>query len=421
MKKICILTLGCKKNLADSERLLYKLEKEYQFTEDPNSANIVIINTCGFIDSAKVENLETIQHYGAQKKNNNKIEKLIVFGCLTQFYAEEVKAKFPEVDNIFGANNINEIAELLLSEAMDSSEQRSYLTPLPTAYLKLSEGCNHKCSFCSIPVIRGKQISQPIEKLVSEAKHIRELGYKELILIAQDTSNYGTDIYKEKRLPDLLEAVSGIDFEWIRLMYAYPTAFPEKVLHLIAEKENICKYIDIPLQHISDNILKSMNRGIDKLNTIKLVEKMRDIIPNLAIRSTFIVGYPNETQEEFNDLLKFLRDAELDRVGAFTYSPQKFTSSYNIPDNIPEEVKAERLEALMLQQQKISLAKNKRNVGKSLKVLIESQNEEYYIGRTQHDAPEIDNEVLIIKKKMLKIGDFYDLRITNYNEYQLFA
>lgn len=422
MKNLCIITLGCKKNLVDSERLLYKLNNQYQFTEDPNNAEVIIINTCGFIDAAKKENINIIQQY-SDLKDNSKIEKLIVFGCLTQIYADEIREQFPGIDYIYGVNNIDDIAKVLNDKeyTVKSKYYREYLTPPPTAYLKIAEGCNHKCSFCSIPVIRGKQISMPIEDLISEAENFYTKGYKELILIAQDTSNYGTDLYGEKKLADLIEKISDINFEWIRLMYAYPTAFPDKVLHLMAEKENICKYIDIPLQHISDNILKSMNRGIDKLNTIKLIEKIRNIIPNCAIRSTFIVGYPSETSVEFNDLLKFLKDAELDRVGAFTYSPQKFTASYELVDNVPEEVKYQRLEELMIQQQKISLKKNKKSVGKNIKVLIDEKADEYYVGRTEFDAPEIDNEVIIPLHRKPEIGNFYNFRITDYNEYQLFV
>lgn len=420
MKKVCLLTLGCKKNLADSERLLYKLESEYQFTENASQADVVIINTCGFIDSAKQENMEVIGEYH-KLKNNQKIEKLIVFGCLAQLYASDVEKAFPQVDKVFGANNIEDIAEYLLLKNEDISDKRSYLTPPPSAYLKISEGCNQKCSFCAIPVIRGKQKSVQMEKVIDEAKYIKDLGYKELILIAQDTSHYGTDIYNTSKLDELMEKVSDINFDWIRLMYAYPTSFPERVLHVMAERENICKYIDIPLQHISDAILKSMKRGIDKLGTIKLIEKMKSIIPNLAIRSTFIVGYPNESREEFEDLLKFIKDAELDRVGAFTYSPQRFTSSYNLVDNISQEEKDARLSEFMLVQQKVSLMRNKRLVGKSIKVLIDGENDEFLLGRSQHDAPEIDNEILIPKSKFYKVGEFYNFLIKDYNEYQLFT
>ncbi len=422
-EKLSIITLGCKKNLVDSERLLFKLKNHYDFTEEALIADVVLINTCGFINDAKIENIDIISQF-CKLKEEKQIHTLIVFGCLVQVISDDIKNKFPEIDYLFGTNSIDDIANVLLPENNNHNIDifnREFLTKPPTSYLKIAEGCNHRCSFCSIPFIRGNQVSIKMEDLINEANIIRSLGYKELVIIAQDTSNYGIDIYGKKMLPELLNKLADIDFEWIRLMYTYPTAFPEEALNVINERDNICKYIDIPIQHISDKILKSMKRGINKVDTIKLIEKIKNIIPNVAIRSTFIVGYPNETDDEFNELLDFIKNYELDRVGAFTYSPQRFTSSYELTDNVPTELKLQRYEELMLQQQKISLKKNKQFYGKNIKVLIDGEKDNYFIGRTEHDAPEIDNEVLIEKNKRLEIGNFYQLRIKNYNEYQLFA
>ena len=422
--KISIVTMGCNKNLVDSERIIFDLSNDYTYSDNPADTDVLILNTCGFIDSAKEQNVNAIIE-AVHSKNSLGIKKVVVMGCLTERYSEQIKAQIPGIDAVFGVNNHQDIVNFLkidkTSTYTNSILNRHLLTPSHYSYLKISEGCSHKCSFCAIPTIRGKHRSVPFEQLVQEAEILAKGNTKELILIAQDTSYYGTDLYGKKRLGELLTNLAKLDFEWIRLMYAYPTAFPEDVLDVMASHSNICKYLDIPLQHISDRILKSMKRGIDKLETIKLIEKIKNKVPNIAIRSTFIVGYPGETQSEFNDLLAFLKDAELDRVGAFPYSKEEDTSAFSLEDNIKIKTKNSRLEKLMMLQSEISLAKNKKMIGKEIKVLVEESDEKYYIGRTEHDAPEVDNLVLISKDKEFKIGEFSKVRIFNATEYDLYA
>ena len=422
--KISIVTMGCNKNLVDSERIIFELSNDYTYTDNPADTDILILNTCGFIDSAKEQNINAILE-AVHSKQSLGIKKVIVMGCLTERYSEQIKAQIPGIDAVFGANDHQNIINFLRIEKnttySNSILNRHLLTPRHYAYLKISEGCSHKCSFCAIPTIRGRHRSVPFEPLIEEAKLISKRNPKELILIAQDTSYYGTDLYGKKRLGELLQSLASLDFEWIRFMYAYPTGFPDDVLDIMASHENICKYLDIPLQHISDRILKSMKRGISKLETIKLIEKIKNKVPNIAIRSTFIVGYPGETQSEFNDLLAFLKDADLDRVGAFPYSKEEDTSAFDLEDNIKIKTKNSRLEKLMMLQSEISLAKNKKKIGSEVKVLIEESDETHYFGRTEHDAPEVDNLVLISKREELKIGEFYKVKISDASEYDLYA
>ncbi len=321
--KISIVTMGCNKNLVDSERIIFELSNDYTYTDNPADTDVLILNTCGFIDSAKEQNINAILE-AVHSKQSLGIKKVIVMGCLTERYSEQIKAQIPGIDAVFGANDHQNIINFLRIEKnttySNSILNRHLLTPRHYAYLKISEGCSHKCSFCAIPSIRGKHRSVPFEQLVEEAKLISKRKPKELILIAQDTSYYGTDLYGKKRLGELLQSLASLDFEWIRLMYAYPTGFPDDVLDIMASHDNICKYLDIPLQHISDRILKSMKRGISKLETIKLIEKIKNKVPNIAIRSTFIVGYPGETQQEFDDLMAFLKDAELEMMTPYGVS-----------------------------------------------------------------------------------------------------
>ncbi len=426
MKKqnISIVTMGCNKNLVDSEQILFALKDDYNYTEDATKADVLVLNTCGFIDSAKEQNVNAIIEAVHSKKLYG-IKKIVVMGCLSERYSEQLSSQIPGIDALFGANNHDEIIDYLKIDKSikhsDSILKRTLLTPPHYAYLKIAEGCSHKCSFCAIPTIRGKHRSTPFDELIQEATILAENGTKELIIIAQDTSYYGMDLYGKKRLGELLDKISDLKFDWVRLMYAYPTAFPEDVLEIMAAKNNICKYIDIPLQHISDNILKSMNRGISRLDTIKLVDRIRTIVPNVAIRSTFIVGYPGETQQEFEDLMAFLKDAQLDRVGAFAYSKEEDTSAFEIEDNIKVKIKNSRLDKLMKQQTKISLQNNKSKIGQELKVLVEDVDDKYFIARTEHDAPEIDNLVLINKAKELKIGEFAKVKIKKATEYDLYA
>lgn len=422
--KISIVTMGCNKNLVDSEKIIFDLSNDYSYSDNPADTDVLILNTCGFIDSAKEQNVNAIIEAVHSKKSLG-IKKVVVMGCLTERYSEQIKAQIPGIDAVFGVNNHQDIVNFLKidknSTYTNSILNRHLLTPSHYSYLKISEGCSHKCSFCAIPTIRGKHRSVPFEQLVQEASILAKGNTKELILIAQDTSYYGTDLYGKKRLGELLSNIAKLNFEWIRLMYAYPTAFPEEVLDVMASHSNICKYLDIPLQHISDRILKSMKRGIDKLETIKLIDKIKNKVPNIAIRSTFIVGYPGETQSEFNDLLSFLKDADLDRVGAFPYSKEEDTSAFSLEDNIKIKTKNSRLEKLMMLQSEISLAKNKQKIGKDIKVLVEESDDTHYFARTEHDAPEVDNLVLIAKNKEYRIGEFSKVRITNATEYDLYA
>lgn len=422
--KISVLTLGCSKNLVDSERLIASLNDNYEYVEYSEETEILLINTCGFIQSAKEENVQEIVN-AAYLKQSKELKKLIVFGCLTERYGKEIKSQINGIDAVFGANDLESVVNYLnKSDSNILSDRRHLLTPSHYAYLKISEGCSRKCSFCSIPIIRGKHKSIEIEKLIDEANILADSGVKELVVIAQDTTFYGMDIYGERKLATLLDKLSDIKkFEWIRLMYAYPTGFPIDVLDVMADKTNICKYLDIPLQHISDDVLKSMNRGIDRKGTMELVDTIRKKVDDITIRSTFIVGYPGETNAQFNELLSFIKDYELDRVGCFTYSPEEDTTAFQLKDNVKPNVKEKRLEQLMLAQQEISLKKNNALVGKQIKVLIDDIDEdEQFIGRTIKDAPEVDNLVVIEQtEKELEIGNFYMAEVTSADEYDLFA
>jgi len=382
----------------------------------------VVINTCGFIKDAKEESIDTVLNF-IEAKKSGLIEKIYVMGCLSERYLFDLKKEFPEVDGIYGVNNMEEIIhDIGANYKNELIGERVITTPQHFAYLKISEGCDRSCSFCAIPLIRGKHKSLPIEQLLDEARQLVDKGVKEIILIAQDLTYYGVDIYGSKQLPQLVEKLSQIKgIEWIRLHYAYPTQFPSEVLHLMNSLPNICHYIDIPLQHISDRILKSMRRGHTAETTKSLIQEFRNSVPDINIRTTLIVGYPGETESEFEELLQFVKESRFDRLGAFTYSPEENTHAFALKDDVDEDLKADRLNRLMELQEQISFEKNQEKVGLSLKVIIDRKEGQFYIGRTQFDSPEVDNEVIIKATKKLKIGDFYQVNITSAEAFDLNA
>ena len=418
-KKIHILTLGCPKNLVDSEILIAGLKDKFQIVEKPEKAQIILINTCGFIESAKQESIEKIFE-AVELKEKGKVESVYVMGCLSERYKDELEKEIPEVDKFFGVEKFNEILnELGIDYKYELLGEREILTPKHFAYLKIAEGCDNPCSFCAIPIIRGKYVSRPMEDIIKEARKLAWRGVKELIIIAQDTTYYGLDIYGKRKLAELLMRLSEIDgIEWIRLMYAYPAKFPVEVLDVMAQNPKICKYIDIPIQHISDKILKSMRRGITKQKTIELLKMIRDKVPEVAIRTSLIVGYPGETQSDFEELIDFVASFKFDRLGVFTYSQEDGTPAFELGDPIPPDEKERRMALLMNVQRDIILEKNEKLLGKRLKVLVDRKEGDYFVGRTQWDAPEIDLEVLIDGGD-LKIGEFCEVEIYDYFEYDL--
>lgn len=420
-----IITLGCAKNLVDSEVMLRQLQAAGFNTlhEDAAEADVVIINTCGFINDAKEESVNTILHWAKARKSGD-IDKLLVMGCLSQRYKDELIKEIPEVDAFFGVNDVNAILQSLNATYREALlGERVITTPSHYAYLKISEGCDRNCSFCAIPGIRGKNISRTIESLITETEFLAEKGVKELILIAQDLTYYGLDLYNKRMLPALLEElvkVSGI--EWIRLHYAYPAGFPLELLDVMNKHSKICKYIDIPLQHINSSILKSMHRGIDEDGTRKLVQTIRKKVPGIAIRSSFIVGYPGETAKDFAGLRDFIRESEFERLGVFTYSHEENTPASQLEDNVKPAAKARRAEELMLIQQDISAARNKSFEGKSVQVIIDKKEDGKWIGRTQFDSPEVDNEVIITDNSgTLAPGCIVNVSVTSSDIYDLIA
>jgi ribosomal protein S12 methylthiotransferase len=418
-KKIHILTLGCPKNLVDSEILMSKLKNKFQIVEKPEKADLVVVNTCGFIDSAKQESIEKIFEM-VELKEKGKVESVYVMGCLSERYKNELEKEIPEVDKFFGVEKFEEILNTLgVPDRYELLGERELLTPKHYAYLKISEGCDNPCSFCAIPLIRGKHISRPIEEIIKEAKKLAWKGVKEIIIIAQDTTYYGLDIYGKRKLPELLNRLSEIDgIEWIRLMYTFPAKFPTEVLDIMAQNPKICKYIDIPIQHISDKILKSMRRGITKRKTIELLEKIRETVPEVAIRTSLIVGYPGETEKEFEELLDFVYTFKFDRLGVFTYSQEEGTKAFELGDPVSPEEKERRMALIMNAQHDIIVEKNEKMLGRKFKVLIDRKERDFYIGRTQWDAPEIDLEVLV-EGNGIKIGNFYEVEIYDIFEYDL--
>lgn len=421
--RINIITLGCSKNRVDSEVLISQLrQKNYIVEHEAKNSNAknIIINTCGFIHDAKEESINTILEY-IELKKQNKINTIYVFGCLAHRYKNELTAELPEVDGFFGFQDIHEMLKTFEITFDDKLiESKHITTPSHYSYFKISEGCNRRCSFCAIPHIRGNQQSRTIESLLNESKYLSSKGVKELLVIAQDVTAYGTDLYGTQEITKLIRTISDQQlFEWIRLHYTFPTSFPLELLHLMNERQDICKYIDIPLQHINDNILKSMRRGAGHDEIVKLIDNFKSILPNAAIRTSFIVGYPGETDKDFQQLIDFISKYKFDRVGAFQYSHEEGTYAGTLQDNVPQEVKQQRYDTLMETQQDIALNRNQEKVGKILKVLIDEQEGDIYIGRTEYDSPEVDNEVIITSDKSLKIGNFYDIKITSGDFYEL--
>lgn len=423
---IHILTLGCSKNLVDSEHLLAQFRASgYRVLHNAyeKDADIVILNTCGFILDAKEESVNTILSYIEEKQRGN-IRKLFVMGCLSERYRDELAEEMPEVDGFYGVWEMPAILEALGSK-LDRHllHERELTTPSHYAYLKISEGCNRTCAFCAIPGIRGTQRSISIETLLMESNVLIDKGVKELILIAQDLTNYGIDLYGKRALPDLLKELVRIEgLEWIRLHYAYPTGFPEEVIDLMASEEKICNYMDIPIQHVDNKILAAMGRGHDRAKIEKLLNQFRKQIPDVALRTTVLTGFPGETEESFSELLEFVREFRFERLGVFPYSHEEGTPAFDkFKDLIPDRIKSRRVAAIMELQQEISLQLNEEKVGKIFKVLIDRREEEHFIGRTQYDSPEVDNEVLIPLDKGISIGQFYRVKITGAGEFDLFG
>jgi ribosomal protein S12 methylthiotransferase len=424
--KINVITLGCAKNIVDSEQLLKQLEingLQVEHDASQTDARNIIINTCGFINDAKQESIDTILAW-ADLRQAGKIDHLFVMGCLSERYKNELIKEIPEVDAFFGVNSIEQVVEKLgFNLRTDLLGDRILSTPKHYAYLKISEGCNRRCSFCAIPLIRGKHISRPIEDILAEAKLLCSRGTKELILVAQDLTYYGLDIYKKHMLPELLDRLateSGA--EWIRLHYAYPAEFPVEVLDVMKRHSNICHYLDIPFQHISDNMLKTMRRGNNRQQTYELMDKIRTAIPDIALRTTLLTGHPGETEADFNELLQFVKEARFDRLGVFAYSHEEDTHSYTLTDDLSDEEKQSRVDKLMEVQQLISEEKNNARIGKTYKILIDRQEGDYWVGRTEYDSPEIDNEVLVSTSGLeLKVGEFIQARVTSASDYDLFA
>ncbi len=426
MAKINIITLGCSKNLVDSENLATQINDkniEFTFDEFTFDADTVVINTCGFIADAKEESINTILEF-AKAKTEGKIDNLYVMGCLSERYKDELSKDIPEVDKYFGVNDMKEIVEQLkVDYKKELFGERVISTPSHFAYLKISEGCDRTCAFCAIPLIRGKHVSVPMDLLISQAKNLAKNGVKELILIAQDLSYYGLDIYKKQKLPELVEKLSEIKgLEIIRLHYAYPANFPDDILRVMREKNNVAKYLDIPFQHISDSVLKRMKRRHDGKQTRDLIRKLRKEIPDIAIRTTLLVGFPGETEKDFEELKEFVKEMRFDRLGVFTYSEEENTyGGDNYEDDVPEEVKQARADEIMEIQQQISFEINQEKVGKTLNVIIDKETEDYFVGRTEFDSPEVDNEVLIPKKKELLIGNIYNVKILSAEEFDLYG
>ncbi|MBV6453178.1 MAG: Ribosomal protein S12 methylthiotransferase RimO [Bacteroidia bacterium] len=417
------MTLGCSKNVVDSEILMGQLQANDFDVEHESSKNaeIVIVNTCGFIDNAKQESIDTILHY-AREKEKGKIEKLIVTGCLSERYKPALEKEIKGVDNFFGTHDLPMLLKTLGADYKhELIGERLMTTPRHFAYMKISEGCDRPCSFCAIPLMRGQHVSKPVEELVKEAKVLAAKGTKELILIAQDSTFYGLDLYKERRLHKLMEQLAAVEgIEWLRLHYAFPSGFPLEILDVMRETPNICKYLDIPLQHASDNMLKSMRRGITREKTTALINTIREKVPGVAVRTTFITGYPGETEKDHETLLRFLEEMRFDRAGVFTYSHEENTHAYTLKDDVDEETKQRRLDELMQVQQQISYSVNQNKVGSTCKVLFDRKEGNYFVGRTEFDSPEVDNEVLVeAQNNYVRIGDFANIKITSAEAFDL--
>jgi len=421
--KINVVTLGCSKNIYDSEVLMGQLKANKKEVVHEEEGNIVVINTCGFIDNAKEQSVNTILEY-AQKKEEGIVDKVFVTGCLSERYKPDLQKEIPNVDQYFGTTEMPSLLKALGADYKhELLGERVTTTPKNYAFLKIAEGCDRPCSFCAIPLMRGGHKSTPIEQLVKEAQGLARDGVKELILIAQDLTYYGLDIYKKRALAELLRELVKVDgIEWIRLHYAFPTGFPEDVLDVINEEPKVCNYIDIPLQHISDDLLKSMRRGTTHKKTTDLIHKFREIVPQMAIRTTLIVGYPGETEAHFQELKDWVREMRFERLGAFTYSHEENTHAYNLEDDVPEEVKQERANEIMEIQSQISWELNQQKIGKVFKCVIDRKEGNYFVGRTEFDSPDVDNEVLIdATKYYLKTGDFTQIKINQAEDFDLYG
>ena len=426
-KKINIITLGCSKNTVDSEHLaaqLAAMDYKVVFDSDRTDANVVVINTCGFIGDAKQESIETILR-AAQLKEEGKIEELFVVGCLSQRYADELRPELPEVDDFFGVNDWAGVVERLGAKYRAENEtKRELSTPSHYAYLKISEGCNWMCGYCAIPLIRGRHKSVPMEALVAEAEALVEKGVREIMVIAQDTTYYGVDIYGERKIAELLERLCRIEkLEWIRLHYAYPTDFPDQLVEVMAREPKICRYLDIPFQHISDNQLAAMKRRHTKAEALELIAKLRKAIPDIALRTTLLVGYPGESDADFAELMEFVKTTKFDRLGVFPYSEEEGTySATRLKDDVEEGVKQERVDRIMRLQERVSLENNAKRIGQTMRVIIDRREGDFYIGRSEYDSPEVDQEIIIDSAgKRLYRGRFYDVVITDCEDYDLFA
>ena len=424
---IDIITLGCSKNLVDSEKLMRQLEANgYKVTHDsPNpQGEIAVINTCGFIGDAKEESINMILEF-CEAKEEGRLNKLYVMGCLSERYLKELEVEIPQVDKFYGKFNWNELlADLGKAYNNEIAIERTLTTPKHYAYLKISEGCDRSCAYCAIPIITGKHTSRPMEEIIDEVKLLVSQGVKEFQIIAQELTYYGVDLYKSQKLPELIEKIAQVPgVEWIRLHYAYPTHFPEDLFRVMRENDNVCKYMDIALQHISDNMLTRMRRNVSKSETYDLIEKFRREVPGIHLRTTLMVGFPGETEEDFEQLKEFVQKARFDRMGAFAYSEEEGTyAAETYEDSIPQEVKQARLDELMAIQQGISAELSQAKIGQEIKVIIDRKEGEYYIGRTQFDSPEVDPEVLIkADGKRLFSGRFYNVRITNADDFDLYG
>ena len=421
--KINVITLGCSKNVYDSEVLMGQLKANNKEVVHEEEGNIVVINTCGFIANAKEESVNTILEY-VQKKEEGTVDKVFVTGCLSERYKPDLQKEIPSVDQYFGTTELPGLLKALEADYKhELIGERLTTTPKNYAYLKIAEGCDRPCSFCAIPLMRGKHVSTPIENLVIEATKLAKKGIKELILIAQDLTYYGLDIYKKRNLAELLKELIKVEgIEWIRLHYAFPTGFPLDVLEVMSNEPKVCNYIDIPLQHISDSVLKSMKRGFGKEKINRLLKDFRERVPGMAIRTTLIVGYPGETEENFQELKQWVTDMRFDRLGCFTYSHEENTTAYLLDDDVPEEVKMQRANEIMEIQSQVSWELNQEKIGKEFKVVIDRKEGSYFVGRTQFDSPDVDNEVLInAEKDYIRTGDFAIVKITAAEDFDLYA
>ncbi len=421
--KINVVTLGCSKNIYDSEVLMGQLKANGKEVEHEGEGNIVVINTCGFIDNAKQQSIDTILDF-AQRKEEGEIDELYVTGCLSERYKPDLQKEIPNVDQYFGTTELPSLLKALEADYKhELIGERMTTTPKNYAFLKIAEGCDRPCSFCAIPLMRGKHRSKPIEELVEEASKLAAKGVKELILIAQDLTYYGLDLYKKRNLAELLKALVKVEgIEWIRLHYAFPTGFPMDVLEVIKNEPKVCNYLDIPLQHINDDLLKSMRRGTNHAKTTKLIKQFRELVPEMAIRTTLIVGYPGETEEKYQELKEWVKEMRFERLGCFTYSHEENTHAYTLEDDVPEEVKQARANEIMEIQAQISWELNQEKIGKTFKCVIDRKEGNYFIGRTEFDSPDVDNEVLIDASKFyLKTGDFAQIKIEEATDFDLYG